>query len=110
MGDLTSRHDAFIRAIMGNQAIIALHNKFPAASLLAMKYSALQNQLKELIPTILDLAKGGELNLQNRLAVRRRGCLYFREQRLERGSDHCDRRKATHQNKRNGNEHLGCIC
>ena len=34
-----------------------------------MKYSTLQNQLKELIPTILGLAEGEELNLQNQLIV-----------------------------------------
>lgn len=54
---------------LSDEEIIALHNKFLAASLLAMKYSTLQNELKELIPTILGLAIGEELNLQNQLIV-----------------------------------------
>lgn len=49
--------------------IQALHNKFLAASLLAMKYSVLKDSLAELIPTILKL--GGEMdqNLQTSLIV-----------------------------------------
>ncbi len=54
--------------ISDNQ-IEALHNKFLAASLLALKYSLLDTELKSLIPTILTLAEGVDANLQSSLIV-----------------------------------------
>jgi predicted transposase/invertase (TIGR01784 family) len=52
-----------------DEQIQALHNKFLAASLLAMKYSVLKDRLSELIPTILKLAGEMEQNLQTSLIV-----------------------------------------
>ena len=52
-----------------DQQIKALHNKFLAASLLAMKYSVLKDRLNELIPTILNLAGEMDQNLQTSLIV-----------------------------------------
>ena len=52
-----------------DEDIQALHNKFLAASLLAMKYSVLKDRLRTLIPTILMLAGETEKNLQNSLIV-----------------------------------------
>jgi predicted transposase/invertase (TIGR01784 family) len=52
-----------------DEEIQALHNKFLAASLLAMKYSVLKDRLKTLIPTILMLAGETEKNLQSSLIV-----------------------------------------
>jgi predicted transposase YdaD len=49
--------------------IQALHNKFLAASLLALKYSVLKDRLSALIPTILTLAGDTDKNLQNSLIV-----------------------------------------
>lgn len=67
---------------LSDEEIIALHNKFLAASLLAMKYSALQNQLKELIPTILSLAEGEDVNLQNQLIVYNFGSSGLKEDQI----------------------------
>ncbi|MCE6991153.1 Rpn family recombination-promoting nuclease/putative transposase [Dyadobacter sp. CY323] len=52
-----------------DEEIQALHNKFLAASLLAMKYSVLKDRLKTLVPTILTLASETEKNLQKSLIV-----------------------------------------
>lgn len=52
-----------------DEQIQALHNKFLAASLLAMKYSVLKDHLKPLIPTILKLASEIDQNLQTSLIV-----------------------------------------
>ncbi|MCF2489187.1 Rpn family recombination-promoting nuclease/putative transposase [Dyadobacter sp. CY347] len=52
-----------------DEEIQALHNKFLAASLLAMKYSVLKDRLKSLIPAILKLPGETEKNLQNSLIV-----------------------------------------
>lgn len=52
-----------------DQQIQALHNKFLAASLLALKYSALKDRLGKLIPTILALAGEMDQNLQSNLIV-----------------------------------------
>ena len=52
-----------------DEQIQALHNKFLVASLLAMKYSVLKDQLSPLIPTILKLAGEMEQNLQTSLIV-----------------------------------------
>lgn len=49
--------------------IQALHNKFLAASLLALKYSVLKDRLSAWIPTILSLASDIDTNLQNSLIV-----------------------------------------
>ena len=52
-----------------DEQIQALHNKFLAASLLAMKYSVLKDRLNPLIPTILKLAGETDQNLQTSLIV-----------------------------------------
>lgn len=52
-----------------DEQIQALHNKFLAASLLALKYSALKDRLGTLIPTILALAGEMDQNLQRNLIV-----------------------------------------
>ncbi|MHA4739644.1 Rpn family recombination-promoting nuclease/putative transposase [Dyadobacter sp. MSC1_007] len=52
-----------------DEQIQALHNKFLAASLLAMKYSVLKDRLNALIPTILKLAVETDQNLQTSLIV-----------------------------------------
>lgn len=52
-----------------DEQIQALHNKFLAASLLALKYSALKDRLGKLIPTILALAGEMDQNLQRNLIV-----------------------------------------
>jgi predicted transposase/invertase (TIGR01784 family) len=52
-----------------DEQIQALHNKFLAASLLAMKYSVLKDRLSPLIPTILKLAVETDQNLQTSLIV-----------------------------------------
>jgi hypothetical protein len=49
--------------------IQALHNKFLAASLLALKYSVLKENLSAVIPTILSLAGDTDKNLQSSLIV-----------------------------------------
>jgi predicted transposase YdaD len=52
-----------------DEQIQALHKKFLAASLLAMKYSVLKDRLNPLIPTILKLSRGIDQNLQTSLIV-----------------------------------------
>lgn len=52
-----------------DEQIQALHNKFLAASLLAMKHSVLKDSLTGLIPTILKLASEMDQNLQTSLIV-----------------------------------------
>ena len=52
-----------------DEQIQALHNKFLAASLIAMKHSVLKDSLTELIPTILKLAGEIDQNLQTSLIV-----------------------------------------
>ncbi|MGX5857941.1 Rpn family recombination-promoting nuclease/putative transposase [Dyadobacter jiangsuensis] len=54
---------------ISDEQIQALHNKFLAASLLAMKYSVRKDQLSPLIPTILKLAGEMDQNLQTSLIV-----------------------------------------
>lgn len=50
-------------------AIEALHNKFLAASLLALKMNGLKEQAEKLIPRILTLARESGMNLQTSLIV-----------------------------------------
>ncbi|OJV17352.1 MAG: hypothetical protein BGO21_26070 [Dyadobacter sp. 50-39] len=52
-----------------DEQIQELHNKFLAASLLAMKHSVLKDSLTEVIPTILKLAGEIDKNLQTSLIV-----------------------------------------
>lgn len=52
-----------------DEDIQALHNKFLAASLLAMKYSAWKEKLNALIPTIFTLVSETDKNLQTCLIV-----------------------------------------
>lgn len=52
-----------------DEDIVALHNRFLAASFLAMKYSAFKEHLNALIPTILTLGSDMEKNLLNTLIV-----------------------------------------
>ncbi|ACT92963.1 hypothetical protein Dfer_1722 [Dyadobacter fermentans DSM 18053] len=52
---------------ISDEEIQSLHNKFLAASLLAMKYSALKDQLNTLLPTILTLASEVDRNLHKSL-------------------------------------------
>jgi predicted transposase/invertase (TIGR01784 family) len=54
---------------ISDDEIQKLHNKFLAASLLAMKHSAFKDQLNALLPTILTLASEMEKNLQKSLVV-----------------------------------------
>jgi len=55
LGQISDRH------------IQALHNKFLAASLLALKYSTLKEELEKWIPQILSLAQEAGRDLQSRL-------------------------------------------
>nr|WP_295922264.1 Rpn family recombination-promoting nuclease/putative transposase [uncultured Dyadobacter sp.] len=54
---------------ISDQDIQALHNKFLAASLLAMKHSAFKEKLLALVPMILTLASETDKNLQNILII-----------------------------------------
>lgn len=54
---------------IADEQIQELHNKFLAASLLAMKHSVLKDSLTEVIPTILKLAGEIDKNLQTSLIV-----------------------------------------
>lgn len=54
---------------ISDEAIQVLHNKFLAASLLALKHSVLKGDPKEWMPLILGLAEGADVDLQTSLIV-----------------------------------------
>ena len=67
---------------ISDEAIQALHNKFLAASFLALKYSQIKDKLERWIPTILTLALEDSRNLQNNLIIYTFGSSGLKEDRI----------------------------